>query len=243
MKRTNEKIVSSFFFYMWNGWGTQEECRQVFGDLGDHFWEKWNSLFQRYHGGAAERFYAELSDNNRRLLVDRACAMYDGNCKRSSAPINPHCQKVTGTLNMLTEILNEWWSLQDYETRQTITGRNDCGFDSLDDHDRVMNNHWYELPVEQKITLWRQFTTNKEANPDPELIKKIHIHLNNLRQIDQHNELSMIFWDEQCRGEINIEPWISEWHACEYDFATWYAKLPDAMQRRVIEYYYTHLKD
>lgn len=79
MKRTNENIVSSFFFYMWNGWGAQEECRQVFGYLSDHFWEKWNSLFQRYHGGAAERFYAELSEDNRRLLVERACQLYDGN--------------------------------------------------------------------------------------------------------------------------------------------------------------------
>lgn len=81
MKRTNENIVSSFFYYMWNKWGTQEECKQVFGYLSEHFWEKWESLFQRYHGGAVERFYAELSDNNRRLLVERACIIYDGHKK------------------------------------------------------------------------------------------------------------------------------------------------------------------
>lgn len=243
MKRTNENIVASFFYYMWNGWGTQEECKQVFGYLNEHFWEKWESLFQRYHGGAVERFYAELSDDNRRLLVKRACAIYDGNCKRPSAPVNSQRQKVTETLDMLTEILNESWSLQDYETRQSITGLNDRGFNSLDDHDKAMNNYWQELTIEQKITLWRQFTTNEEADPAPELIRRIHIHLHNLRQIDQHNELSMIFWDEQCRDEINIEPWISQWHACECDFAAWYAKLPDGMQRRVIEYYRTHLKD
>lgn len=243
MKRTNENIVSSFFYYMWNGWGSQEECQQVFGCLSEHFREKWNSLFQQYHRGAAERFYAELSSDNRRLLVDRACVMYNGSSKNSSAPVSPLHQKVTETLDMLVEILNEWWSFQDYEIRQNITDLTDRGFNSLDDHDKVMNNYWWELPIEQKITLWRQFTTTKETNPDPQLMKKIHIHLHNLRQIDQHNELSMIFWNEQCRGEINIEPWISEWHACECDFIVWYAKLPTWMQIRVINYYRTHLKD
>lgn len=78
MKRTYENIVTSFFFYMWNGWGTKEECRHVFGSMSDHFWEKWETLFLRYHEGAAERFYAELSPDNRRRLVNRACEVYDG---------------------------------------------------------------------------------------------------------------------------------------------------------------------
>ena len=40
MMRTNENIVTSFFFYMWNAWG-EEECKIVFGNMSGHFWEKW----------------------------------------------------------------------------------------------------------------------------------------------------------------------------------------------------------
>lgn len=79
MMRTYDNIVSSYFYYMWNYWGTPEECRQVFGEMSSHFWEKWVSLFKSYSSGAAERFYAELSDDNRRKLVERACQIYDGN--------------------------------------------------------------------------------------------------------------------------------------------------------------------
>ena len=47
-----------------------------------HFYEKWNSLANKSILGAAERFYAELSDNNRELLVNRAVALYDGKATR-----------------------------------------------------------------------------------------------------------------------------------------------------------------
>ncbi len=47
-----------------------------------HFWKKWNSLTGKSVLGAAERFYAELSDNNRELLVNRAVALYDGKATR-----------------------------------------------------------------------------------------------------------------------------------------------------------------
>lgn len=46
--------------------------------MSEHFWEKWNSYAEPTARGAAERFYAELSDNYRRLLVERACLLYDG---------------------------------------------------------------------------------------------------------------------------------------------------------------------
>lgn len=163
MERTNENIVSSFFFYMWNGWGTKEECRQVFGYLCDHFWDKWCEFYREYRGGAAEMFYAGLSDDNRRKLVDRACAVYNGNSLAT--------------------------------------------------------------PV-----------------PSPELMAKISSHLHTLGQLDQHNELSLIFWNEQKSHEIDMQPWIDEWHACECDFAAWYAKLPADMQTRAIEYYRNLLK-
>lgn len=81
MKRTNENIVTSFFFYMWNAWG-EEECKAVFGSLYKHFWEKWNSVASKSTYGAAERFYAELSENNRELLVNRAVALYNGKATR-----------------------------------------------------------------------------------------------------------------------------------------------------------------
>ena len=73
--------VSSFHYYMWNAWG-EEECKITFGSMYKHFWEKWNSLASKSILGAAERFYAELSDNNRELLVNRAVALYDGKATR-----------------------------------------------------------------------------------------------------------------------------------------------------------------
>ncbi|WP_232045646.1 hypothetical protein [Alistipes onderdonkii] len=81
--RTQENIVSSYFYYMWNAW-SQKECRTLFGTMTDHYWTKWEQLYGRFHGGAAERFYAELSTTNRRLVVERACELYDGNRRRAS---------------------------------------------------------------------------------------------------------------------------------------------------------------
>lgn len=72
-----ENAVSSFFYYMWNAW-SKEECEIVFGGMCKHFWEKWNSLANDSIFGAAERFYAALSENNRKLLVERAVSIYDG---------------------------------------------------------------------------------------------------------------------------------------------------------------------
>ena len=76
-KRSNENIVSSFMFYMWNRWG-RKECDIVFGDMSGHLWGKWLRCASGTTHGAAEDFYAELSDENRRKLVDRACLCYDG---------------------------------------------------------------------------------------------------------------------------------------------------------------------
>ena len=76
--------VSSFHYYMWNAW-SEEECKITFGGAYKHFWEKWNSLASKSILGAAERFYAELSDNNRELLVNRAVALYDGKATREEA--------------------------------------------------------------------------------------------------------------------------------------------------------------
>ena len=76
MKLDPVNAVSSFHYYMWNAWG-EEECKITFGSMYKHFREKWNSLASKSILEAAERFYAELSDNNRELLVNRAVALDD----------------------------------------------------------------------------------------------------------------------------------------------------------------------
>lgn len=236
--RTYENIVSSYFFYMWTFW-KREECNLVFGRESEHFWQKWCHYAEPSAAGAAEKFYSALSVNNRRKLVDRACTVYDGDSLVTIDPTLPQKPKVSGILNMLTGVLNDWWNYQDYETRQSISNLTDEGFGSLDEHDRAMNDNWKRLLVEEKLTLWRQFWNKNESDMTPELLAKISSHLHNLTQIDQHNELSLIFMDEQKRHEIDMQPWIDEWHACECDFAVWYAGLPQDMQRKVMDYYRT----
>lgn len=76
-RRSNENIVSSFMFYMWNRWSRQE-CDIVFGAMSGHLWGKWLGCAQETTCGAAENFYAVLSDENREKLVQRACLCYDG---------------------------------------------------------------------------------------------------------------------------------------------------------------------
>ena len=77
MKYQAENTVSSFFYYMWNAW-SEEECKAVYGGMYPHFWEKWCVATGKGTFGAAERFYLELSEDNRRVLVERAVSIYDG---------------------------------------------------------------------------------------------------------------------------------------------------------------------
>ena len=67
MKYQAENAVSSFFYYMWNAW-CEEECKVVYGDMYRHFWEKWSLMTDKGIFGAAERFYAELTDRYREKL-------------------------------------------------------------------------------------------------------------------------------------------------------------------------------
>ena len=69
--------VSSYFFYMWNRW-SHEECEAVYGNMSAHIWKKWCAACTPSVWGAAERLYAELSESNRQLLVERAVNLYDG---------------------------------------------------------------------------------------------------------------------------------------------------------------------
>lgn len=81
MKYQAENAVSSFFYYMWNAW-SEEECRTVFKEMHPHFWEKWSLMTDKGIFGAAERFYAELTDRYREKLVERAVSLYDGKARR-----------------------------------------------------------------------------------------------------------------------------------------------------------------
>lgn len=79
--------VSCYWFYMWNKW-TEEECKIVFKDDDyRHFWNKWCECYDRMGGprGAAEIFYAELTDHNRDRIVARAIEVYD--CENGSQPL------------------------------------------------------------------------------------------------------------------------------------------------------------
>ena len=77
--------VTSFFFYMWNAW-CKEECQKAFSAPGNdwqHFWNKWLGICKEHSVyGAAERFYAELSNYNRNLLVKRATEVYEGDSEK-----------------------------------------------------------------------------------------------------------------------------------------------------------------
>lgn len=76
-----ENIVSSFFFYMWNSW-RKEECQAAFGWEWEHFWNIWTHHAKDTARGATEKFYADLTTNNRAKLVSRACLVYNGDVRR-----------------------------------------------------------------------------------------------------------------------------------------------------------------
>ena len=84
MKYHAENAVSSFFYYMWNAWSIVE-CKAVFGGMYQHFWDKWNAQAEKSIYGAAERFYSELSENNQKLLAERAVSLYDGKAFRKES--------------------------------------------------------------------------------------------------------------------------------------------------------------
>lgn len=72
--------MSSFFYYMWNAW-SEDECKVVYGEMSRHFWRKWSQMTDKGAFGAAERFYAELTDHYREKLVERAVSLYDGKAR------------------------------------------------------------------------------------------------------------------------------------------------------------------
>ena len=81
MKHQTENTVSCLFYYMWNAW-SREECKVVFGDMHRHFWDKWSALADKSIFGAAEWFFAELSENYQKQFAGRAVTLYDSRAFR-----------------------------------------------------------------------------------------------------------------------------------------------------------------
>lgn len=124
MKRTEENIVSSFFYYMWCRW-SREECDTVFGGMSEHFWSKWCRFADKTVHGAAECFYAVLGDDSRRKLIARACLMYDGKHDLPTmVPQKPEEEaEVSEMLQYLTDQLrlNQGdWDLTNDEGKATV---------------------------------------------------------------------------------------------------------------------------
>lgn len=142
--RTSENIVSSFFFYMWNAW-CEEECRIVFASVGyPHFWEKWGAATKPTVYGAAEKFYAELSVDNRTLLVNRACEVYNGSKRRSPSSVVPDEERFThqqtdNISDRVKLVIQKLESLgYPFSTMNHITGKTDEMTVSIDEHPRIV---------------------------------------------------------------------------------------------------------
>lgn len=151
MKYLAENAVSSFFFYMWNSWN-ENECSIVFSGMHKHFWDKWCGLADNMSAlGAAERFYAELSDNYREMLVNRAVTVYDGNHFREQPEDSEVlvCEKC-GSIHIEVQAwinANTDEFISDVENGNDGQWCNECenhtGFCSLDKFKQKMQ-HWWE---------------------------------------------------------------------------------------------------
>lgn len=67
--------VTRFMWYMFNKWCKNEAIR-IFGEnLGNHIWDKWSEII-RFGCGDNLYFYAQLDNDCRQKLVDRANEVY-----------------------------------------------------------------------------------------------------------------------------------------------------------------------
>lgn len=184
MKRTNENIVSSYFYYMWNRW-SKAECETVFGNMAGHFWGKWCSLSNNSPSGAAERLYAELSNDARRKIVERACELYDGQRlvpeKEEDESQIDVCE-CCGGRNIAPESYDDGWSTRTWcpdcneehygtnlkEYKETIN----AWWDSLDDKkagylSQGAENHnawWQSLSFDRQRALYKENFWEKNEN-------------------------------------------------------------------------------
>lgn len=161
MKYTVENAVSSFFYYMWNSWN-EEECKIVYGGMSRHFWEKWCQMTNKGVFGAAERFYAELSDTYRELLAGRAVGLYDGKAFRKQ-PEDREILVCASCGSRKIEI-QAWIDANTDEFHSDVDDGMDSrwcreceshtGFDTLEDFKRKMESWWVsaDLRLKGRIT-------------------------------------------------------------------------------------------
>lgn len=73
--------VTAFMHYMFNRW-CLNECRNLFGkELGDDIWRVWHGVV-REGGGDQLRFYANLDNECRKVIVERATRFYGASAKK-----------------------------------------------------------------------------------------------------------------------------------------------------------------
>lgn len=161
MKYQAENAVSSFFYYMWNSWN-EEECKIVYGGMSRHFWEKWCQMTDKGVFGAAERFYAELTDRYRRKLTERAVALYDGKAFRKQ-PEDREILVCASCGSRKIEI-QAWIDANTDELRSDVDDDMDSrwcgecedhtGFDMMEDFKRKMETWWAsaDLRLKGRIT-------------------------------------------------------------------------------------------
>lgn len=71
----NLTSVNAYFYYMWNRF-SKEECIAIWGKImGEHFFKKWCGMNNDFLA-SSERLWADLSNNNRQLLLNRAWKYY-----------------------------------------------------------------------------------------------------------------------------------------------------------------------
>lgn len=119
MKYHAENAVSSFFYYMWNAW-SREECKIVFGGMHLHFWKKWNAQAEKSIYGAAERFYSELSENNQKLLAERAVSLYDGKVFRKAPDDSKDLVCEECGPQAFADAVQRWWDNLDYDGKRSV---------------------------------------------------------------------------------------------------------------------------
>lgn len=175
MKYTAENAVSSFFYYMWNSWN-EEECKLVYGNMSRHFWEKWGQMADKGVFGAAERFYAELSDTYRELLAERAVGLYDGKAFRKQpedreilvcASCGSRKIEIQAWIDANTD---EFHSDVDdgMDSRWCRECENHTGFDTLEDFKRKMESWWVSADLRLKGRITGQKGTDHFPDDGPQ---------------------------------------------------------------------------
>ena len=70
--------IDCYLYFMWNAW-SKERCIEMYGKvMGEHFWAKWNKLYETYTAiGAPAPFYSELGFEARNTIVQYAFNYYN----------------------------------------------------------------------------------------------------------------------------------------------------------------------